>query len=248
MIPINVLDGFVKAIKETGDFSDVRFIHAHKTSNAEKPVESFLVACGVGNVQMEKTSEGGSRHTAELEFHIYSPWTQGGRELGKMSARLMEALEGADTEGVLSSLKLSDGVYDADLCTMCQVLTAQVYSEVIPEEIPEADTVEIVVNGKSYEAASVEVCKEASVYEIRELLAGDTGEYLELGTRYTLKVRVGTSHDPLEDLPEADITVNGKVYAGCRVTEMTESISPDALCVRDYTMQTSELITEEGSD
>ncbi len=239
--PENVLDKIVKTLKSFEEFSEIRFIYARKAADAEKPVENFFVACGVGRVHKEKDLAGNRAFTATLEFQIYAPCNKGGRELSKLCISLMEALDRADSEGEISDIKICDLVYDKDLCTLTQKVEAQLLWEVVPqnpEALPQSSTVEIVVNGKSVQVLSAKFQEFNDVYVLRELLLGDTDRHILKGRKYRADIAVETIRDPFEKLACPDIILycadKEYIFKGCVAEKVTQVKTPKETEVREY--------------
>lgn len=252
--PENILDNLVKTVKATEAFSQVRFIHAGKTANAEKPVESCFVACGVGVVHKEKDILGNRKFTAQLEFQIYVPYTQGARELSALAVSLMDTLDRYDTEGEISEVKISDPVYDDNLCTLTQKVSAQLMWEIVPEEtqeLPESSTVSIVLNGIQVQVLSFVAQMQDDVYVLRELLAGDTDRCVSRGRKYTLTVTAECACDPFEGLEDINITLSSgsvvRTFENCIVTKVTEQKSPKEVPFREYVLLAVNTKTTERS-
>lgn len=239
--PENELDIFVRGLKGLDSFKGVRFIHARKPIMPEKPVESFFVACGVGAVHKEKDTAGNRKFEAQLEFYIYAPYTKGARELSQLAMSLMDGLDRLDTEGKFSDIKISDPVYDKNLCAQYQKVEALLYWEIvpeIPEQLPLSVTVPVTVNGVQVQAVSAEYQVSEDVYVLRELLTGETDRYISKGKSYKLSITVESARDPFKDMGIFDISyaTAGTVrsFAGCRVTKITESRNSDNVPVREY--------------
>ncbi len=239
--PQNVLDELVKKIKSIEEFSNVRFIRARKSEKAEKPVESFFVACGVGRVHKEKDSVGNRMFTALLEFQVYAPYDKGGSELSKLCVSLMDALDRVDTESEIADIKICDAVYDKDLCTQTQKVEVQLLWEVVPqtpELLPESSTVELTVNGKSVRVLSAKFQEINDVYILRELLSGDTDRNILRGRKYKVDVTAESECDPFEDLTNPDIILysgaKAYIFKGCITEKVVQRKTPKETEVREY--------------
>ncbi len=250
--PENELDLFVRKLKQTAAFENIRFIHAKKATEPEKPVESFFVACGVGAVHKEKDTAGYRKFTAELEFHIYAPYTKGARELSAMAVQLMENLDCYDFENKIADIKISEPVYDKNLCTLCQKVTAELSSQIVPSSSDTSVTIE--VNGVSLQALSVGVQVQEDLYVLRELLRGDTDRQISKGVKYILSIAVEVDKDPFAGTRKPDISLylSGKMctFNACAVTKITEQKGTENVPVRKYEFYTrnSDFREESGEN
>ncbi len=250
--PENELDLFVRKLKQTAAFENIRFIHAKKAEEPEKPVDSFFVACGVGAVHKEKDTKGYRKFTAELEFHIYAPYTKGARELTKLAVSLMENLDCYDFENKIADIKISEPVYDRNLCTLCQKVTAVLLSQIVPSSSETFVTIE--VNGVSLQAVSVGVQVQEDLYVLRELLTGDTDRQICKGVKYILSIAVESANDPFEvaEKPDVSLCLSGRLcsFRDCRIIRISEQRGAGGVPVRKYEFHTrlSDFREENGEN
>lgn len=251
--PENMLDIFVKRLKACEEFRGVRFVHARKPSEPEKPVESFFVACSVGAVHKEKDIKGNRKFEAILEFHIYAPYNCGARKLSALAVALMERVDRGDTDCSIADIRISDPVYDKNICTLCQKVQVQILWEIVPEtpeKLPESLTVPVVVNGVSVQVISATSQVQEEVYVLRELLWGETDRYISKGLRYKVNITVEAANDPFENMGIFNITFDcgnaAHTFVNSRVTSITERKNSQNVPVREYEFFTRKLIREEN--
>lgn len=178
----DVLDGFVKGLKKTGEFSHVRFVFAGRKDFAEMPVESFLVACGVGKTEALRDGSQCEIRRADFEFTVYAPHRESKRNLTLLSQKIAETLKAQDKNGDFVSITVSDGSFDSNLTVWKQKITA------LYEGMQTTSSEGSVYLGKEKLSGvvSFEVKQENTSYELKELLFGGTEEYINLKSRYTI--------------------------------------------------------------
>lgn len=179
-----VLDGYVVSLKNTGEFPDVRFVFAGRDGNAERPVESFLVACGVGKSEILRDSSECEMCVAELEFTVYAPDGESKRNLALLSGRILEKLKALDKTGCFSDIRVEDGSFDSNMTVWKQKITA-VYQSANTYSVENSV---YLGSEKLQGVVSFDVKQENSSYELKEILAGGTEKYIDFRTTYTITV------------------------------------------------------------
>ncbi len=259
MIPIDILDSLVKALKAKPEFASVRFIYGGKSTPAEKPVESFLVACSVGKTQRE-VSALGFEESAELEFTVYAPHNSGRRELTAFSGNLYHALEECDAEKLISRIKLASAVYDSDICTQYQRVTAVVnYSELQQETEEDSEDnsserdIPINVNGGFVSGVTAfEEIYTKEYYSVKEFLGGITGRVLPVESTQMLEIKCSNPVYifELEDIPYLTVEnlQTGRAYQNCSLRKARHSLSKEGEVLYVYTLETGVTFYNEGCD
>ncbi len=265
MILIDILDGFVRCIKEKPDFLDVRFIHSGKTTPAEKPVKSFLVACSVGKTQRVMSTLG-YEESAELEFTVYAPQNSGRRELSELSNKLYLSLEECNTENLITELRVASAMYDSEMCTQYQRVTAVVkraeyLQEEIPEEPPEQEPedepaerdIALKINdGNVSGIIAFEEKYTSEYYPVKEFLGGITGKVLPLGGEKILEIKSSVPLYILEDNTVSVISIENmqtnRFYGDCKLKKSQHSLNNLGEVVYVYTLEAGLRVYDEGSD
>ncbi len=234
----NVLDGFVRKLKSSGEFSDARFIFGGRGEYAEKPVEGFLVACSVGKEEYIREQKG-ETVKANLEFCLYAPQGEGKRALTLLSQKLAYALRIADEEQVLGKITVADSGYDSNMTVWKQNVTAMYVftkNNVEPEkpdtdpDEPEDTEPEVYYERILLEGAEIpfvthfEVRQECTAYELKEFLCGGVEEYICPDEKYSITMTVQGEGLFPEPYVNKSLCLYREVtdvtYDGCRITKI----------------------------
>ena len=215
-----VLDNLVRAVREKGDFSDARFVYSGRQKDAECPLETFIVACGVGQVTVLPMEVVASEVKAELCFDIYARSGGSKRDLTAFCDRFLCALNTAECGYLTENIKAADADFDTNLCVWHQkVLVSVVYE--ICESLQDSGYLLFADGVRVPGVREFEVTQSSDGYPIKEFLSGVTGYGAEVSEKY-LVVSTNARCDMLESGVFAlEEKINGTVYTGCRLVKFT---------------------------
>lgn len=231
-----VLDELVRGLKENTDFAGVRFIHGGRNKPAEKPVVSFLVACGVKNRSVRVLEDGTASRQGVLEFCVYAPAGEGKRGLGILCENMALALENSENKKSISEISVHDAVFDSNLTVWRQSISVKLASS----QAAEKSSIPLEVCGKAVQGVTSfsAVCNR-EYYRVRELLAGDTGERVVQREDYVLSLSVKSSQDIFVSHPEGGISLllrdTMEEYVNCAVEKSVLRFTPSGT-QREYVL------------
>lgn len=213
-----VLDSFVYTLKENPEFSDVRFIHSGRNKFAEKPVESFLVACGVQSESI-LPSKG---VCGKLKFVVYAPSGEGERRLTQLCERLARNIKDADKDRIIEEVNLESASFDSNLTVWCRRISVLVGLYEITEEEQQKEDVFLSIGSEDiFGVTAFSALCNKDYHVVRELLCGDTGERTISRESYVLSLTVRGAEDILEPYKDTGFTLlckkTNEEYRGCVV-------------------------------
>ncbi len=232
-----VLDDFIYGLKEISDFKDVRFIHSGRNKPAEKPVMTFLVACGVKSQSIRTLEDSEISQQGVLEFCVYAPEGEGKRALGILCENMAFVLKNSPQKQKVQEINIHDATFDSNLT---------VWRQTVSVKIGFAGTVEgdsgvaIKVCGADVQGVtSLSVLCNRDYYRVKELLSGDTGERIVAKEDYVLTLTAKTSEDIFSAHPKGGILIcikeTGDEYIDCAVEKSALKVTPSGL-VREYVL------------
>lgn len=212
-----VLDTVVYALKENPLFSHIKFIHSGRNKYVQKPVESFLVACGV---QWEKLvpAQGLS---GKLEFTVYAPSGESRRTLTELCESMARSIREAQSHRCFEEVSVEKASFDSNLNVWCRCITVKVGMYEISEEEISEDAL-LSISGKDiFGVTSFSLSCNRDFHRIKELLAGDMGDRIERDKEVVMTLKIKGLEDvllPYKDR-EFDLCVKGanEEYMGCEV-------------------------------
>ncbi len=224
----NVLDEFVLRLKKLEGFSSVRFIHAGRGAFAEKLVEDFLIACAVAKEEFKREKGKGEEYKGTMEFTLYAPEGEGKRALTILSQKLAEGLKTVDANSSFEKITIADSTFDSNMSVWKQTVSALFAKK--SEETSEVYTESVYLGtSKLTGVTAFEVTAECSAYELRELLAGEIGEYIAPRKKYTVTMSVYGADLLLDALANKDINIyresTNMTYDDCRLLKIVNKAS-----------------------
>lgn len=232
-----VLDDFVCSLKEISDFKDVRFVHSGRNKPAEKPVMTFLVACGVKSQSVRVLDGGGVSQQGVLEFCVYAPSGESKRTLGILCENMVSALENSPQAEKVQEISIYDAAFDSNLTVWRQTISVVVSASA---NAGNSGGISLAVCGSDvHGVTSFSVLCNRDYYRVKELLSGDTGERVVTKEDYVITLSARISEDIFAAHPRGGITVllraTGDEYVDCAVEKSTLKVTPSGVG-REYVL------------
>ena len=233
----SVLDEIVCSLKEKSAFNGVRFIHSGRKKPAEKPVQSFLVACGVKSESVSFSKSGEVVSKGVLEFCVYAPGTEGKRALSEVCEELALALAQVLAADCTQEINMSDAAFDSDLTVWRQAVNVHLrFSRAEQSE----SGISIEVCGAQVSGVStLSVLCNRDYYRVKELLTSDTGERVLIKEDYVLTLKLWSTEDIFASHPRGGISLlvkaTGDEYTDCAVEKSTLEVTASGV-VREYVL------------
>ena len=230
----NVLDYYVKALKQSGEFADVKFLFAGNFDYAQCPVTTQIIACGTGAQRV-----GQQKKSGELVFTVYGKNGASQRELLVFTEKILRVLCSTESGFETEKLTLSEPVFEDNLRVWTQQLVMGVYTY-----DTEAAGFEFSLCGKVLGVVDYSETSECDHYPVKEFLGGlvrfEKGE-----TQSQLVLTL----DRQTEFPTEGFTlcenISGALYSGCMVRKKQTKYQGKAV-LHSYTIGFSCKTYKEG--
>ena len=242
----DLLDSYVKSLKETKRFEKVKFVFSGKVRPAEFPLLNFIVATSVAGISMENPSADESIRRVTLHFDIYGHKDASKRDVNLMCLELCEELSKVVSKENAKILETSEAVYDSNLCVWRQQIRIKLrYSR---EAVTNQDF-KVYLDGRLLELSGFEETEEYALHPVKEFLSGVTS-YIDAGDfkRYILVSVKGEENPFVKNDFDLFEGIKGVLYRGCRVIKMTAECKDGQEKIWRYTLDFSEKIYAEEDD
>lgn len=234
----NVLDFYVRNLKNSEESEGVKFVFAGKISRAQFPLESYLVACSVKNSAVEILSSG-RRLKANLCFDVYAHRNASKRDLSNLCHKLADRAEKVESDFTLDTLEVSEAVQDSDFCVWRQQIRLKLFKSDFTDNkaslkfLKNSEVILGVVEFREYESCEF--------YPVKELLSGVSFYEKTSENERKLRLSIKSETDLLgfEEFELYDVN-SAVIYKGCRVFETSRKADESTGCVYEYGLVFSE--------